>query len=390
MKTPGKIIITFGVAALLTACGPKLKPPRPTELTPSSEQQAMPIEERLELARADMDRGRVGNAAEQYRGILEEQPLNFEANLNLAVALMTMEGVKFENERDYAEARQYFTVARDVKSDDARPHIYLGTLNFKEKDFEGAIDPLSAAVDLDPDNEIVHERLGLAFMQLGKHEQAKSELLRTLEINPDNEAANLTLGKIYEKENQNGPAMKHLEAALEANPNLDMATYLLERVYYNEGLYQEAEVKCKHFLKFYPEDMQSLEILGNIYRRQERTKEMIGVYTMLAELRPDNTTYWSPIIQLYIDTEAYEQAKDVLERSLEQNPYYAYGNIHYGKVLMYYGDRSLGGGSRQEAMRLYYLAKDHLQKARIDDRYEAFAIQLIAQVENRISKASKR
>jgi tetratricopeptide (TPR) repeat protein len=390
MSRFGTIIIAFGVAAGVAGCGPKPEAPPPAVSPATPEEQVMTVQERVELARVYMDQGRVSDAAEHYRKILGEEPHNLEANLNLGIALVTMENAKFENDRDYSEARQYFAAARDIKGDDPRIYVYQGTLNFKEEDYEGAIDALSVAVDLDPGNESAHEMLGLSFIELGRHDEGKDELLKTVEINPASEAANLTLGEIYAKENRNGPAMRHLEAALETNPNLDMATYLLERVYYNEGLYQKSEARCRHFLEFYPEDTQSLEILGNIYRRQKRTEEMLEVYTRLARIRPDNTTYWSPIIQHYTDTEAYDQARDILEKSLEHNPYYAYGNIHYGKVLMYYGDVSVERGNKQEALHLYSRAKDRLQRAKIDDRYESAASQLIAQIESRIKRASKR
>jgi tetratricopeptide (TPR) repeat protein len=390
MNKHRKIVITIGIAACVAAlaagCGPKPEPapevpPTPTEPT---------VLERIELARVYMDEGRVGDAAEHYRRILEIDPRNFDANLNLGIALMTMEDAEFVNQRDYTEIKQYFRTAAGLGTGDARPYIYLGTIDFKAGNHSGAIDRLAVAKSLAPNSESVHEMLGVSLVMTGSVETGKQELRRTLEINPYNEVANLELGNLYEKEDKNEPAMRHLERALDANPNLDMAIYVLERVYYEEGFYDRAEETCRRFLRFHPDDIQSLEILGWIYKRQEHTQEMIETYTELARLEPDNTGYWSPLIQHYMENNDYQRARDVLEECLGQNPYYAYGNVRYGQVLIHYGDESLGNGSRQEALRLFSLARDYLEKAKVDDRYSAAASQLIDQAESRIRQASSR
>jgi tetratricopeptide (TPR) repeat protein len=198
------------------------------------------------------------------------------------------------------------------------------------------------------------------------------------------------MGKIYESQGSNRLAMVHLEQALEANPNLDMATWLLERIYYEEGLFDRAEAACRRFLRFHLEDIQSLEILGWIYKRQERTRDMLEIYTRLTDIEPDNTGYWSPLVQHYMEHNDYENARPILERSLQHNPYYAYGNVRYGQVLMHYADESLRNGRTQEALQMLSQALGHLEKARVDDRYHTTALELIERVRSRIRTTSGR
>lgn len=379
----------FAAIIIITAAGCGPKPQQPPE-PPPTEEETVTHPERLALARTYMDQGRVGEAADRYREILEYTPDDFEANLNLGIAIWTMEGAAFENERDYAGAEAHFRRALEIKADDARPYLYLGTIEFERKNHQAAIGRLSVAASLDPANESAHEMLGLSLIEVGNEDAGKRELQRTLEINSRNQSANLALGKIYEKEDRNDLAMKLLERALDANPNLDMATYILQRAYYEEGLYEKAEAKCRDFLKYHPKDIQSLEILSWIYRLQGRTGEMLDVYGRLTQIQPENTTYWSPIIQHYMEENDYEEAGALLETSLGHNPYYAYGNVRYGQVLVYYGEQALEGGRQQEALRLFSLAVEHFRKARIDDRYADAAAKLISQVENRIRGLSGR
>jgi superkiller protein 3 len=380
--------VVASIVVCIAGCGPK--PEVPHEPVPPGGPEDLTIEARIELAQAYMDSGRVGDAAGHYRKVLEDDPNSFEANLNLGIALMTMEDAKFVNERDYEEIRRHFAAARNTRGGDARPYIYLGTLDFKEKDYGSATDRLSVARELDPNNESVREMLGLSLLEVGMDEAGRRELRQALEINPYNQAANFELGKTYEGENRNELAMTHLERALAANPNMDRAVYVLERVYYEEGFYDRAEKTCRQFLKFHPEDIQSLEILGWVYERQERTEEMLEIYGELARIRPDNTAYWSPVIQHYMDNDDYAQARNILEESLKHNPYYAYGNVRYGQVLMHYGDESLRNGDRQQALELLTRAKDHLQKAKVDDRYVAPASQLIDRVDSLIRSTPGR
>ncbi len=379
----------FAAIVIVTAagCGPK---PQPPSEPPPAEEDTITHTERLEIARTYMDQGRVGEAADRYREILEYDPDDFEANLNLGIAVWTMEGAAFENERDYAGAETHFRRAREIKPDDARPYLYLGTIEFERKNHRAAIDRLSVATSLDPANESAHEMLGLALIEVGSEEAGERELHKALEINPLNQAANLGLGKIYESQDRNDSAMDLLERALDANPNLDMATYILQRVYYEEGLYEKAEAKCRQFLKYHPKDIQSLEILGWVYRLRGRTKDMLEVYERLTRIEPENTTYWSTIIQHYMENNDYERAKGYLETSLGYNPYYAYGNVRYGQVLMHYGERALEAGKQQEAIGLLSLAIEHFRKARVDDRYSDAATKLISQTENRLRGLSGR
>jgi tetratricopeptide (TPR) repeat protein len=377
------------VAAVLVAagCGPKVEPPPPE---PPAEQAEFTPQERLQIAAGLMETGRVGEAAAQYEEVLKDIPDNFEANLNLGIALYAMDEAGFENERDFGDATAYFRRAADLRAADPRAHLYLGRIDFEIKAYADAITHLSTAASLDPENGAAHEMLGLSLLEVGSRKAGMDELSKAIEINPGSEAANLALGEIYERENENSLAMEHLERALATNPNQDKATYLLERVYYEQGLYAKAEAKCRQFLKYHPDDIQSLEILGWVYTKQERTRQMVSIYERLTEIQPENTAYWSPVIQYYMDTENYHAARQALEKALEYSPYYAYGNVRYGQVLMHYAAEAAGDSRREEAIELLSLARERLAAAKVDDRYAEAASQLLAQVEARLRDLENR
>gem|GEM_PF-1799462 len=385
-RTITYVCLTSAVVAAFAGCGPK---PETAPEPGAPEAGAMPVEERIEVARQYMARGRIGEAAGHYEIVLAEDPENFEASLNMGIVLMKMEDARYENERDYAAARQYLMRAVRLRPAEAEPYAYLGTMDYRGGDYRAAIENLSRAADLAPGNESVHEMLGISLIEFGSTERGKTELLRALGINPDNDVANLELGRIYEKEGRKHLAMKHLERALEVNPNLDRARYSIERVYYDNGLYPEAEEACRKFLELYPEDVQSLEILGWIYQRQERTEDMLEAYARLTSIKPENTTYWAPIIQYHMDIEDYAGAREVLEECLRHNPYYAYGNVSYGRVLMHYAEESLEEGSRSQAQELYTRARNHLEAAKVDERYTAAADQLIRIIDADLRNSSR-
>ena len=374
----------------LSGCGPKPEVAPPQALEPPPGEETLTAEERLELAKVYMDKGRVGDAAEHYEAVLGEDPASFEANLNMGLALVTMEDAKFENQRDYTAIRQYFLRAKDIRPDDGRPYLHLGTLDFKSGGYSAAIDPLSVAAEIFPTDDRVQEMLGISLVRIGSGDAGKATLLRALMLNPDNEGANLELGKLYEKEDNNQLAIRHLEGSLQINPNSDAATYILQRAYYEEGMYERAEAKCREFLRFHPKDIQSLEILGWIHTRQEEPQKMLDVYTQLTRIAPENTAYWAPVIQHSMAKGDYEHAGEVLKVCLEHNPHYAYANIQYGQVLIHSGNHSLRSGNRQDALRLFSEAKTHLERAKTDDRYTGLAAQLIDRVERSIGEASAR
>jgi cytochrome c-type biogenesis protein CcmH/NrfG len=379
------LALTLGGACLFTGCGPK---PDRVETPEAEPEHEATLEDQLASAEEYMADGRVGEAAERYEAILMRDPESFEATLNLAVALKTMEDARYLNDRDYGEIRNLLVRAESLEPGDPRPHLLLGTIEFEKGNYGTAIGHLRRADALDAGNSLVHEMLGISLIKTGDPAGGETELREVIRTDPENQAANFHLGKIYEEQGRSVEAAVHLEQALEANPNLDMATYLLSRIYYETKHYVKAEAKCREFLRHHPDDIQSLEILGRIYRQEGRAEEMVDVYGRLAELRPENTLYWSPVVEHYMDAEDYERARGVLEESLTHNPYYAYGNVRYGQVLMHYGDQALRTGRKQESAALYRKAEEHLQRARVDDRYEDAALKLIDMARRRIKKAS--
>ena len=367
---------------MLAGCAPG---PKPTPIIPVPVEGPVFSAEEV-LARADslLGGGRVGEAAALYGEVLEEDPGNFEASLGTGMALLTMEEAKFRNQRDYTVIKSHFEAARRARPGDPRPHAYLGTIAYDEEDYAAAIGHLKTAAGLDPGDAAAHELLGLSLAETGRTGEAKTELHRALSIDPSLANANLELGKIYEKAGNNAEARAYLEKALQEDPNLHLANYYLQRVYYEAKLYEKAETKCRDFLKFYSGDIQSLEILGNIYRIEGRADDVFDIYTRLARIEPGNTSYWSPVIQYLAEGQDYEAARPVLEEALKHNPYYAYGNVHYGKIMLRLGDESAAAGDNEQARKLYALASEHLERARVDDRYEATAIKLIEAVNGRL------
>ena len=116
---------------------------------------------------------------------------------------------------------------------------------------------------------------------------------------------------------------------------------------------------------------------------------MLEVYEKLARLVPDNTLYWGVLIQHYMAKATYDRASELIRESLKHNPYYAYGNLQYAQLLIMRGDDLYTAGDASGALGYYLEAKDFLAKARLDDRYERLAIDLLAKVESRIRKVGK-
>jgi len=376
------VILTAALSLALAGCAPGPKPP-PAQPVPVGE-PVFSAEETLAEADSLLGGGRVGEAATLYGQVLESDVDNFEANLGTGMALLTMEEAKFRNQRDYTVIKRHFEAARRARPEDPRPHAYLGTISYDEKNYVAAIEHLRTAARLEAGDARIHELLGLALAETGRTGEAKTELHRALSIDPSLANANLELGKIYEKADNNAEARVYLEKALSENPNLHLAAYYLQRVYYEAKLYDLAEAKCREFLKVYSEDIQSLEILGNIYRLEGRADDVFDIYTRLSRIDPGNTSYWSPVIQYLAEGQDYEAARPVLEEALKHNPYYAYGNVHYGKILLRLGDESASAGDNEQARQLYAQAAEHLDRARVDDRYEATAIKLIDAVNGRV------
>jgi tetratricopeptide (TPR) repeat protein len=94
-------------------------------------------------------------------------------------------GNDFMDRRQFRIAIEYYSRAREKKSDDPNMIVDLGTCYHALGEYDRAIENFNTALKLDPEHEIAHLNLGVAYYSLGQYDMTRQYWGMLLEISPD-------------------------------------------------------------------------------------------------------------------------------------------------------------------------------------------------------------
>ncbi len=186
-----------------------------------------PWEQKMAWAKARATEGRLEEAEELYRELVEDQPKNVRALNNLGVLLDEMgdaEGavaqLRAAKEIEpgnqevlgnlgaalgalgrYAEAEEELRVAYRADPSNLQIRANLGILLFRRGLYEQAVHELESVCSAQPDHGHALFYKGEALNRLGKVDEAIEALERVTELIPDNPRAYYTLGVLFDKKN---------------------------------------------------------------------------------------------------------------------------------------------------------------------------------------------
>ena len=126
-------------------------------------------------AMALREEGRVDDAVEVLRQVLEDDPSDYQTARNLA-------DIYFGRE-DYFGARRYLEMARRIRSDDPQVHYQLGLCCRKLEDLDCTLESLTKATELAPENvDYLVENAKVLYQLSGKVEGKEGLAMRKLAL----------------------------------------------------------------------------------------------------------------------------------------------------------------------------------------------------------------
>jgi Flp pilus assembly protein TadD len=184
-------------------------------------------EQKMAWAKARAKEGRLEEAEELYRELVEEQPTNVRALNNLGVLLDEMgdpegavaqlraaKGIDPRNPEvlgnlgaalgalgRYAEAEEELRVAYRADPSNLQIRANLGILLFRRGLYEQAVSELEMVCSAEPDHGHAFFYKGEALNRLGRVDEAIEALERVTELVPENPKAYYTLGVLFDKKN---------------------------------------------------------------------------------------------------------------------------------------------------------------------------------------------
>ena len=267
----------------------------------------------FDLAAAHHRAGRLDEAAQLYRAVLETEPDHFGAlhhlgivatrqgKLEEAAALLqravaadpssaealTNLGIALMRLRHFDEAAGVYRRALALEPSNVEAHNYLGAMLHTLGRFEEAAAEFATALRLRPGNAAVHNNLGMALAALGRTEEAVAEHKKAVAINQRYVDAQNNLGNALLTLGRHDEALARLYRALDLTPDAATTHSVLSAALFAVRGYEEAVVHCRRAIDIKPDFAEAHNNLGVTLAALKRHGEAALHYRRAIEIEPD-------------------------------------------------------------------------------------------------------
>jgi tetratricopeptide (TPR) repeat protein len=201
---------------------------------------------RKALGDALLDKGRIGEAINQYVEAVRLKPDFALAQYNLGVAYL--------RQGQTSEAASQFQETLRLKPDDADAHYNLGIALLDQNQTDGAISQFQGTLRLKPDYTYAHISLGVALFNQGKTDEAIIQYQEAIRLQPDDALANNNLGLAFFIQGKNDEAISQYQEAISLKPDYVEAHFNLGNALLNQGRNDEAAGEFQEVARLKPDD----------------------------------------------------------------------------------------------------------------------------------------
>jgi len=287
---------------------------------------------------------------ENYRKVLEANPLNRSVLVKLATVLQTY----FPENTD--EAIDCYERLLEFDIDTAQIYYELGHLYMNKDDKLNSISAFKLALERDPDNPFFNNSLGYAYAKAELYDDAIEHYQKAIAINPDSEWTSIVcqaLGAIYAGNKGNiEAAVSTYQAGIILDPkNYDLYIALGDIYMADYDLDKAIHSYCDA-VTLNPDEERGYTKLGVALWEKDYLEEALVAYHKAVELNPENAFSQNNLGILYLDGLAdADEALEYFEEAISLNPNYTLAYFNAGRA-------SQKMGFTKDAANYYQMAMD--------------------------------
>lgn len=218
-----------------------LPPPEPEYKPQKEKTPATEPEKKITTPSAKGKKVRPGNINSPSRKILLEERPSHDIRYHFDLA------VSYQKLGEKAKALEEYRKVIEIDPMNVEAHNNLGVIYKDMGRLKEAVKEFQTVLSRDPKQENARNNLGIIFYLQGNLEKAIQELRGVLDINPRNREAYINLGVIYKRRNRMGEAKRMFENAVSIDPYCPEAYYNLGLIFEQKGDIKEA---ISHYQKF--------------------------------------------------------------------------------------------------------------------------------------------
>src|SRR5580698_4088035 len=308
------------------SCSCRLSSFSPVSMVPQAQNRVV---EQLRVALEHHQSGRLTEAEQIYRQILEANPQHADA-----VHLLGM--IEHANAR-HVVAIGMIRKAIAINPNEPHYHSNLGTVIQAQGKLDEALASFEQALALKPDLAEVHSNFGNILLTQGKLDQAVTCQERALALKPDCAEAHFNLGNVRKAQANFDAAVECYKRALALKPGMVAAETNLGSVLYNQGKLDEAEAALQRALALRPNHPEAHSNLGSVLQARNKLDEAVACYERALALKPDRPEVLSNLGTALHAQDQLDEAVTCYERALAVNPDFAEAHHNLGCVLFSLG-----------------------------------------------------
>lgn len=173
-----------------------------------------------------------------------------ESKLSETVRYQYNLGVTFQKQGQLSKAEEQYKKVIQLDPLNVEAHNNLGLIYKEMGKLDDAIDEYQKAISIDNDYWKAHHNLGVVFYNKGNLEKASAEYVLALKLNPKDIGLYNNLGLTYKKQGRHLDAEKTFKEALSINPTYPETYYNLALIMEEEGNLSGAVYNYRKFIQF--------------------------------------------------------------------------------------------------------------------------------------------
>ncbi len=259
------------------------------------------------------------------------------AKANSAIDDRLIEARKHHQAGRLAQAEEIYKQVLNRQPDNAAVLSKLGAALAGQGKLAETLTPLQRAIELDPDLVEAHNNLGAAFQILGKLDDSVAAFRRALAINPDHLSAHVNLGNTLKRQGMLEDAVASYGRALEIDADFADAHNGLGAARMGQGKMEDAAACFRRTLELNPNHAEALNNLGNILRSEDQLEEAVAMLQRALEINPGLIGAHINLGNTLKSQGTLEDAEASYKRALEIDPANAEAHWNHSQVLLLMG-----------------------------------------------------
>ena len=308
---------------------------RDNRQTPSSSSPSgLTVEQALNLAFSHYDFGRLAEAEQVCRLILQKVPRQVDA--------MQLLGTVLNQTGRYTEAIPLLREA--IRQAPGRAHLHnnLGIALHRLEKLDEAISEFSSALEIRPDFAKAYNNLGVSLMKLGRMDEAVTACKEAIRLQGDFKEAYNNLGLALKKKGELEKAVASYEKATSLDPEYAEALSNLGMALIAQGRLQEAARNVQKAVRLVPNSAEFYNNLGVLYNRQGRFEEAVAASEKAVIMRPDYVGAHNNLGTVLMELGRFHEANTAFERAIAIHPECAEAHHNRSLVLLLTGQFEQG------------------------------------------------